>query len=317
MTPDRYEAYSNRRQELSGIIQKRGTKLSVSPWAAFVFGGLFVAVGTPIILVGAKVLEINSASVHAPYWVLTVAGATFVMGGFMPWGSAWKQAATHRQCLEASRRYPNEPALVDYPWHPDGFEVSEWPGVAKSFALAIGLTVFLSIFNWWAFAANGPRMVKGVVTVFDLIAAGTWWLAARQLGRAFKFGHSRIEFPSFPCRLPGTVIVRWHPFGGINHVNKGTFTLRCVEERMETRGVGNNQRVVLVHEQIGSTQGFFEQPRHFQLQEKVELRYELPSDAQPTRLAADKPIFWELEVKLDLPGLDFNEIYLVPVYSQT
>jgi hypothetical protein len=40
-----------------------------------------------------------------------------------------------------------------------------------------------------------------------------------------------------------------------------------------------------------------------------------PSDAQPTHLSTAKPTFWELEVKLDLPGLDFNETYLVPVYA--
>jgi hypothetical protein len=34
-----------------------------------------------------------------------------------------------------------------------------------------------------------------------------------------------------------------------------------------------------------------------------------------TRLSADKPLFWELEVKLKLPGLDFSETYLVPIYG--
>src|SRR5208337_3191331 len=48
------------------------------------------------------------------------------------------------------RRYPDEPALADYAWHPEGFEVSEWPGLAKAVALAMALTVFLSMFNWWA-----------------------------------------------------------------------------------------------------------------------------------------------------------------------
>ena len=26
-------------------------------------------------------------------------------------------------------------------------------------------------------------------------------------------------------------------------------------------------------------------------------------------------MFWELEVMLDLPGLDFNDTYLVPIYG--
>jgi hypothetical protein len=45
-------------------------------------------------------------------------------------------------------------------------------------------------------------------------------------------------------------------------------------------------------------------------------RYELPPDARTTHLDAGKPLFWELEVKLELPGLNFNETYLVPVYGK-
>ena len=59
--------------------------------------------------------------------------------------------------------------------------------------------------------------------------------AARQLARALKFGHSRIEFESFPFHLAGPVVLRWQLRRGIRHVNKGTFTLRCVEEWLESR----------------------------------------------------------------------------------
>ena len=51
------------------------------------------------------------------------------------------------------------------------------------------------------------------------------------------------------------------------------------------------------------------------LREAVELRFEPDANALPTKLHADRPVFWELEVKLDLPGLDFEETYLVPVYA--
>ncbi len=289
--------------------------MGLPTWGGFLFGSVFVAAGTAIILVGTKILAVDPRSVHAPYWVLTVAGASFALGGLMVWGMAWRQFAANRRRVLATRQYPDEPALADYPWHPEGFEVSEWPGVAKAVALAIGLTIFLSMFNWWAFGARGPWMVKGIVGVFDIIALLVWGQAVQQLGRALKFGHSRVEFASFPCRLPEPVVLRWEPFRGINRVNQGTFTLRCVEEWMERTGSGNNRSAVLVHEEIWSAKWVIEQPRNFSLRESVELRYELPGDAQPTQLSADKPVFWELEVKLDLPGLDFKETYLVPIYG--
>jgi hypothetical protein len=315
MQPDRYEVSTAGRHRLSGTLQKRGSKLGLPTAGGFLFGSVFVAIGTGISLVGTKVLQVNPRTVHAPYWVLTVAGVSFALGGLMIWGMAWKQFAANRSRLEAARDHPGEPALADYPWHPDGFAVSEWTGAAKAVAMAVGLSVFLSMFNWWAFGADGPWMVKGIVGLFDIIAVLVWAQAVQQLVRGVKFGHSRIAFTHFPYRLTAPVVIRWLPARGISRVNKGTFTLRCVEEWTESRGSGRDRSTYVVHEEIWSAKWITEQARNFPLNEEMDLRYELPPDAQPSLLSADKPVYWELEVKLDLPGPDFNETYLVPVYG--
>ncbi len=289
--------------------------MGFSTRGGFLFGSVFVAVGIAIILMGTKVLAVDPASVHAPYWVLTVVGASFALGGLMVWGMAWKQFAANRQRTEAARQHPNEPALADYPWHPGGFEVSEWTNAAKALGVAVGLSIFLSIFNWWGFAAGGPMMVKAIVILFDVIALLMWGKAGQLLGRALKFGHSQIKFTRFPYRLTDPIVLRWQPAGGIIRIKKGTFTLRCVEEWMERRGSGENQNLSLVQEEIWSGKWILDQPRNFPLKDTIELSYEVPADAQPTQLNNDKPVFWELEVKLDLPGFNFEETYLVPIYS--
>jgi hypothetical protein len=247
--------------------------------------------------------------------VLPVFCISFILAGLVVWGMTWTQFAANRSRLEAARRFPSEPAFADYPWHPDGFAVSEWTGVVKAFAWAIGMTVFLSMFNWWAFGTVSPWMVKGIVGLFDLITLAVWYQAVLQLLRAFKFGHSRIEFTSFPYRISKPILINWQPSRGVNRVNKGTFTLRCVEEWTETRGTGKNQTSTLVHEEIWSAKWLIEQPCTISFNDSMELRYELPADALPTRLSADRPLFWELEVKLSLPGVGFNEAYLVPIYA--
>jgi hypothetical protein len=315
MRPDRYEPSPAGRRRLSGILQQRGSKMGLPTWGGFLFGSLFVAAGTYMILVGTRNVPVKPASVHAPYWVLTVAGASFALGGLMIWGMAGKQFAANRRRMQSVCLYPNEPALADYHWHPDGFEVSEWPRAAKAAAIAIGLTIFLSMFNWWAFAAHGPWMVKAIVTLFDCVALAMWWLAARQLGRALKFGRSRIIFTCFPYRLTEPVIIRWQPRAGVTQMRKGAFTLRCVQEWMESSGTGSNRSTSIVHEELWSGKWLLEQPHKLELKDAVELRYEPPADAQPTQLSAHRPVYWELEAKLELPGLDFQETYLVPIYS--
>ncbi len=228
---------------------------------------------------------------------------------------ARKQLAADSKRSQAIRKFPNEPALADYHWDPDGFEVSEWAGARKATAAAFGLTIFLSIFNWLAFGANGDVMVKAIVGLLDLFALLMWCQVVQEMGQAFRFGHSRILFTRFPYVIAAPVIIRWQPCSGINQVRKGTFTLRCVEEYTIAYGTRKNRNLELVHEEIWCGTWHLEKAANFQLKDEVELQFELPVNARPTQLSADKPVFWELEVKLNLPGVDFNQSYLVPIYG--
>jgi hypothetical protein len=151
--------------------------------------------------------------------------------------------------------------------------------------------------------------------LFDAVALAMWCKAAQLLGRAVKFGRSRVVFTSFPYRSTEPVLLRWQPDSGMAQIRKGTFTLRCVREWMESTGRPGDRRITLIHEELWSAKWLLEQPRKLALKDSVELSYELPSHAQPTQLSAVSPVFWELEVKLDLPGLDFRELYLVPIYG--
>jgi hypothetical protein len=47
----------------------------------------------------------------------------------------------------------------------------------------------------------------------------------------------------------------------------------------------------------------------------VDLQFDVPAGLPGTALAAARPVFWELDVHLDMPGLDFTETYLVPLYD--
>jgi hypothetical protein len=320
-TPDRYEVSPRGYGRLPGNQKERGTRLGFSTWGGFIFGSAFVAAGFFVIFLGTNFLHPNPGPARGLLWVVAVAGASFAGGGIWVWSMAWAQLASNRRREKAATEYKNEPALADYHWHPDGFDVSEWALLVKLFSLALALTIFLSIFNWWAFVLGGSWVIKAIVCLFDYIALGMWWEAALQLARALKFGHSRIEFESFPFHSAGPVALRWRPRRGIRHVNKGTFTLRYVEEWIESRREpgsrsGADRVLIVVHREIWSATWLFEQPRNLQPGDGVELRYELPPFAGLTNLGADKPFFWELEVKLDLPGLDFNGTYLVPVYGK-
>lgn len=316
MNPLRYEV-SDVRRRLSGTLEQRGSQTGFSAFGAFLFGTVFVAAGTFMILIGTKVLPVDPRKVHAPYWILTAIGTVFIAPGLWMWLMAWRQRAANRRNQEAARQQPNEPAYADYPWNPQGFESRGW---RKAFGRSLGallLTVFLSTFNYFAFFKAGmPWFFKGIIVLFDIIAVAFWYMAVVALGRAIKFGGSRISFTSFPYRLGKPIVIRWHPASGIEEAKKGSFTLRCVEEWYEVRGTGKNRSRQIVHEEIWSGTWKLEGSRVFQPGAKVEFSFDVPWDLHSTMLSADRPIFWEFEAKLDLPGFDFEETYLVPIYGR-
>ncbi|MDB6027921.1 MAG: hypothetical protein JWM68_4144 [Verrucomicrobiales bacterium] len=176
------------------------------------------------------------------------------------------------------------------------------------------MTLFLSFFNYWAFMAGGPLLVKAVVGLFDLLLIYGWYQGVLAVGRALKFGNSRIEFIQFPYRLTTPINIRWKAPSGIVHANKGSFTLRCVEEWFEQRGSGKNRGQFLVQEEVWRGTWFLNEPATFTRNEESELHFEPPAKLPSTSLLTHRAVYWELEAKLDLPGLDFEECYLVPVY---
>jgi hypothetical protein len=135
------------------------------------------------------------------------------------------------------------------------------------------------------------------------------------LGRAAKFGGSRIEFAQFPYRLGKPVVLRWFPGQGIVQARKGRFALRCVEQWYERHGQGKDRSTRLVQEVTWSGTWHLDEPTSFTRGEMIEFRFEPPVGVTPTQLSAAQAVFWEFVVTLDLPGLDFEEAYLVPVYA--
>lgn len=315
MKPELYEPWQGERRRLSGLLQSRGSRTGLPAWANLVFGGLVAVVGVGFMLIGTRSVFINASRTHTPNWMLTAAGVSFALFGLMACGMASGQFMANRRRLQAARQHPEEPALQDYAWHPGGFELSPWTGVVKVVALAAGTTVFLSMFNWWAFAMSRDWMLRAIVMVLDGVGLVLWWQAAMKLGRALKFGQSRVGYTRFPYRLGEPVILRWRPGSGIARVRKGSFSLRCVEEWLEWSGSGKQRTRKLVQEELWNGTWVLAQPRTLQVTDSVELQYELPADARPTCLCGERPVFWELEVKLDLSGLDFIGTYLVPIYG--
>jgi hypothetical protein len=305
---------SNEKRRLSGMIVQRGAQTGLSTAGMFLFGVPFTGAGAVVALIGLKVVPVNPSSVHAPYSVLIACGLVFGLGGLMIWGMAWKQLHADRHRKLALEKHFNEAALEDFDWDPRGFRSHCWTKTVKSFGGAGFLVLFLSMFNWWAWGPHGPWPLKIFVSLFDLWPVFALWLAVLTLSRALRFGDSRIEFTRFPYRANEAIVVRWLTPSGMARANKGTFTLRCVREFYEVTGTGSNRTRNIVHEEQWSGTWRLDQPENFPPGKNIELEFQPAAGLPSTCLSGPETFYWEFEVNLNMPGPDFKESYLVPVY---
>lgn len=312
MRIDRYEQ-SSEPKRLTGTLQPHGAQTGLSTRGMFLFGLPFVGVGGWATLSGLKLIPLDESKLHAPHWVLAAFGIVFALGGLLLWRMGWRQFKANRRHTELDRR---DPALADYPWDTRGFTPPRWSRAAKACAGLAFFALFLSMFNWWAFFASGPTLLKVIVGIFDVILLLVAWQVGMVIGRTLKFGPSRIEYSQFPCRPGQKLRLRWLVPRGISRIAKGTFTLRCVEEWYEASGSGNDQSRQLVQQQVWGATAHLVQAQEILPGKNEDLDFELPADAPSTSLSSGKTVFWELAVNLDLAGLDFKESYLVPVYRQ-
>jgi len=267
-------------------------------------------------LVGLKVIAVNPATVHAPYWVLTVCGSCFLGAGLMVWGMTIRQFRANRRRAVIKGTTRADLAMADYPWDIRGYQPSRWGKAFKVGTAALALSIFLSIFNWWAFFSNdGSLFVKLIVGVFDLVLIFAWGHFILTLVRAIRFNASRIDYTEFPYSTGSVVLIRWQSPSGITKPSRGSFVLRCVEEWTETTGSGDNRSTRVVQEEIWSGAWQLDPTDELLPGKLREFNFAPPPNALPTSLSVGKTIYWEFEVKLEMSGPDFVETYLVPVYQ--
>ena len=309
---------SNVRTRLSGQLWPRGSQSGLPTWGAFGFGLPFFGFGTWITLVSVKVVHVNPSSVHAPYWVLTVAGLTFFLGGVWMWSMGCKQFRANQRRKNILARDSSDVARADYAWDEKGYTPPRWSTPIKMMGIGLAVTAFLSMFNWWAFVLGGPVFIKVIVGLFDAFLITFWYQNVAAFLRAAKFGNSRAEFSQFPYHLGEPVVLRWLTPTGINRAESGTFRLRCIEQWYERTGRGENSSSTLVQEEVWSSTASLASAQDVPPGKWIELRFDPPGSALPTCLNAkgSKPVFWELVIAFQERGLDFKQTYLVPIYAR-
>jgi len=279
-------------------------------WVLVLFGLPFIGVGGFLALAGFGVIPLPGDDPNAPLWVLGVVGLMFGGAGLAVSGAGIVAGIRSGRRAEIVRRNPNEPWLVDYPWNREKIRSAGFAGVVGKFAGFTFFCVFLVPFHWWGWISDeGNWFVRVFVGVFELFAFFFAITVVRSLIHWLKFGRTQLRFARFPFHPGEQLQVEFSP----NRFDRLEVTLRYQELTTRTVGSGKNRST---HVHTETLHAMRQELICTPLDVEVPIEFDLPDNPEWVNAIAENPsVFWELEIKAEAPGVDFEATYKLPVYA--
>lgn len=301
-------------RELTGRNARSET--TVHGWPALVLGLPFAGVGGALVAYGLRWLAPAERAGDAPRWLATVAGVIFAWAGLSFVVHGVRGLGRRRRVRELVRRHPGQPWWSDHPWDPRGARDGTGAEMARALYMAVFMAVFLVPFHWIGFFAPDRVLGFGLVSLlFDLAILALLGRAAYLAARRAKFGRGAIAFARFPFRVGETVDAYLAPPRGLERAPEALAgTLRCVGERYEVRGTGEDRRSTVVCYELYAAPVTVTTVDDGAGGTALHVSAPIAPGAPATVLAERPPRYWELELRADAPGVDYAATFLVPVY---
>lgn len=285
--------------------------------SAILFGSLFALIGSSAMLVAMDVISVDPESIDVPRWFMFLFGLAFGAVGFGLIVHGFRGVARERRRERLLARNPEEPWFADHPWNPRfsmDANLHKLLGYTLGSAFAVAA---IGLITWLTFSdPNVSAWVRYLILGIDLIVFLYPVYTAVIWMRYFSHGRSKVVFESFPLFLGERARLRLmtlRPMGA----DKIKFTLRCIQEEYETIQDEEGQRTTIIYYQLYSDSiEIAVDPMNRNRSLDVQVEFDLPSDGSLTsRLGYRPPRYWELEATADLPGVDYEATFYLPVYA--
>ncbi len=304
------------RQLLTGIPAVN-TAVGESPkllcWSVPLFG-----IATYLGLLAGGTLR-NAGRANAPLWVIGVIGAVFGLAGLLVLVRGISALARRRRAALQSALRPGEPWFADYPWNPHGIADNRPGKLRQALVGLLFVGLFLVPFHWvfW----NGARQswIFGLVLVgIDFGALIGVAFTIRLALQSLRYPRGRLSFHQFPYFVGESLQADFSAPPQIARFRSMTFELRKVEQVLEERQYRQKTEIRQVsyqcYQDSYTLQAGVDLPSG---QRKIPLIFRLPSDVPGTAIRENPGRFWQLDIRADVPGIDYHATFLVPVYQRS
>lgn len=281
-------------------------------------GGCVIAFGLPFLLVGSFVMAAASGYVggfrgHGAPPALGVGfGALFASAGLFMIVNGVRGSLTARRASNLRAQHPGEPWLWDSRWNPEEVRTGGLRPVINGILGTAFFALFAAPFNWVGFH-EGMIPFAIAAIVLDLIVFVALGMVLYQFAQWLRFGSSTLRFTTFPYYLGSSLDVVLPGSHRLRGYHSLTLTLRCIEETFETRGSSNSVQCYRIYQDVQTIPQGMEAGVEMGA---LPISFRLPDGDYETRLSTRPPRYWELVVKADKPGLDFDVTFSLPVYAR-
>ena len=283
-------------------------------------GSLFfiLAFGLPFLGIGAwliggclGIFEFEPGSVRAPIPILFVCGLIFFLPGVLVSGFGLKKIFTYYSKSNARLINSHRPWTYDMDWKKDGWSHSKIGAILYNiFGLGMVYLLFSPFVYFFSKSKNLPVVFPIAIGLMVLLFT---YIGIKQILKAIRFSGVKCAYLRFPYFLGEEFEVKIT--GLPNHIDSNSIhtELRCLQSKLkESRHNHKNQRYfkcLYKDEQDYNS--------HMISRNSINIKFDIPQDENlGTDLIQADYIYWELRVWTEIPGVNFDYGFPVPIYRK-
>lgn len=274
----------------------------------FLFALPFAGLGILSVVMGVRGIKRGEPNA----WVAVAVGALFTFVGLALMGVARFAGRKQVEISAAQEKHPNEPWMQRADWAAGEVKSSDKQSLMALWFFAIfwnAISGPLTFFLPKKIQEKGEFMLY-LFFIFPIIGMFLLVAAIRGSLRYRRFGTSTFKMLSVPGEVGGTLTGVIQTQAKVHAAAHFDVSLRCIHR--VTTGSGRNRRTV-EHVLWEDRKLVKEMTQDDARRSGIPVLFQIPGDVSPTD--SDRNISWQLKASADIPGVDFETAFEVPVFT--